>query len=281
LKLVADESRDLVVERMRTRPGKPFEIVGLKSNDTRINLEVIGKDHLHQGREVRLVCIRDITERKQAEAELRDSEARYRDYYQQAPDAYLSVDPESGLVIECNETTMEMLGRPRDDVIGHKVFEFYTPESFDRVQEALRELQDLGVLHGIELQVQSKDGTVIDVSLNATAVRDESGRVVRSRSTWRDITERKRAEETLQRLREELELRVETKVLRGNSYGLTFREVTVLHLISAGRADKEIASELGIRPHTASRHVKNIMSKMSATSRTDAGVRAVREELID
>ena len=75
LKLVADESRDLVVERMRTRPGKPFEIVGLKSNDTRINLEVIGKDHLHQGREVRLVCIRDITERKQAEAELRDSEA--------------------------------------------------------------------------------------------------------------------------------------------------------------------------------------------------------------
>ena len=96
-----------------------------------------------------------------------------------------------------------------------------------------------------------------------------------------DITEQKEAEETLQQTREELETRVEAEVLRGNTYGLTFRELTVLHLVAAGRADKEIANELGIRPHTASRHVKNIMSKMSAVSRTDAGVRAVREKLID
>ena len=66
-----------------------------------------------------------------------------------------------------------------------------------------------------------------------------------------------------------------------NAYALTFRELTVLHLVAAGRADKEIARELGISFHTASRHVKNIMSKMNATSRTDAGVRAVREQLIE
>ena len=154
LKLIAEESRTLVVERMNTRPGSPFEIVGLKKDDTRIHFEVVGKDHLHQGRKVRLVSIRDITKRKQAE-------------------------------------------------------------------------------------------------------------------------------EALQKTRDDLETKVETEMLRGNTYGLTFRELTVLHLIAAGRADKEIASELGIRPYTASRHVKNIMGKMNATSRTDAGVRAVREKLID
>jgi DNA-binding NarL/FixJ family response regulator len=70
-------------------------------------------------------------------------------------------------------------------------------------------------------------------------------------------------------------------MLRKNPYGLTFRELTVLHLVAAGRSDKETARELGIRPLTASKHVGNILGKMEATSRTDAGVRAVREGLID
>ena len=66
----------------------------------------------------------------------------------------------------------------------------------------------------------------------------------------------------------------------GSSYGLTFRELTVLHLVADGKADKEIAVALGISPLTAQKHVANILSKMEAASRTDAGVRAVREGLI-
>ena len=281
MKLVHEESQVLVTERLRTRPRKPFEMWALKRDGTRIQVEVVGKDHLYEGRPVFVVTIRDISERKQAEEALRESEERYRDYYEHAPDAYLSVDPDSGLVIECNHTTAEMLDRPKDEIIGQKVFDLYTPESFERVQAALRELQAQGTLRGIELQLRREDGKRVDVSLSATAVRDESGRVLRSRSTWRDITERKQAEETLQLLREELEVKVESELLRENSYRLTFRELTVLHLVAAGRADKEIAGELGISFHTASRHVKNIMQKMQATSRTDAGVRAVRERLID
>ena len=95
-----------------------------------------------------------------------------------------------------------------------------------------------------------------------------------------DVTDRVQAEKATELAREELEGKVERQMLRKNPYELTFRELTVLHLVAAGRADKEIASELGISRHTASKHVKNIMSKMNAASRTDAGVRAVREELI-
>jgi DNA-binding NarL/FixJ family response regulator len=70
-------------------------------------------------------------------------------------------------------------------------------------------------------------------------------------------------------------------MVRKNPYGLTFREFTVLYLVAAGRTDKGIADELGISVLTASKHVANILGKMEAASRTDAGVRAVREGLLD
>lgn len=74
---------------------------------------------------------------------------------------------------------------------------------------------------------------------------------------------------------------MERQMQRGNPYGLTFRELTVLHLVAAGRADKEIGIELGISPLTAQKHVANILRKMGVASRTEAGVRAVREGLLE
>jgi DNA-binding NarL/FixJ family response regulator len=68
---------------------------------------------------------------------------------------------------------------------------------------------------------------------------------------------------------------------RGNPYGLTFRELTVLHLVAAGKADKEIGHHLGISPLTASKHLANILDKMGAASRTEACIRALRQGLLD
>jgi DNA-binding NarL/FixJ family response regulator len=97
----------------------------------------------------------------------------------------------------------------------------------------------------------------------------------------RDISERRRAEEALQKAREDLEARAEQRMEAAARYRLTFRELTVLHLIAGGMADKEIAFQLGISPRTASKHVENILSKMNAISRTEAGVRAIREGLAE
>jgi DNA-binding NarL/FixJ family response regulator len=68
---------------------------------------------------------------------------------------------------------------------------------------------------------------------------------------------------------------------RERRYKLTFRELTVLYLVAAGMADKEIAFRLGISHRTVSKHVENILSKMGAMSRTEAGVRAIREGLVE
>ena len=63
-----------------------------------------------------------------------------------------------------------------------------------------------------------------------------------------DITARKSAEQALVELREELDRKAERTVSRGNDHGLTFRELTVLQLVVAGKSDKEIGMTLGISP---------------------------------
>lgn len=65
-----------------------------------------------------------------------------------------------------------------------------------------------------------------------------------------------------------------------NPYGLTMREVAVLRLVTVGVTDKEIASQLHISPMTVRKHVGSVRRKMSAVSRTEASVRAVREGLL-
>jgi DNA-binding NarL/FixJ family response regulator len=63
--------------------------------------------------------------------------------------------------------------------------------------------------------------------------------------------------------------------------GLTSRELEVLRLLGAGKANKEIAVELSISERTARTHVSNILSKLNLSSRTQAALWAVREGVVD
>jgi DNA-binding NarL/FixJ family response regulator len=64
-------------------------------------------------------------------------------------------------------------------------------------------------------------------------------------------------------------------------YDLSARELTVLQLVAAGMADREISRALSLSPYTINKHVRAILVKMNASSRTAAAVRAIREGLLD
>jgi len=75
--------------------------------------------------------------------------------------------------------------------------------------------------------------------------------------------------------------RIERQMERQNAYSLTFRELTILRLVGIGKSDSEIATILHISVLTAHKHVANILHKMVAASRTEAGTRALREGLVE
>jgi DNA-binding NarL/FixJ family response regulator len=68
---------------------------------------------------------------------------------------------------------------------------------------------------------------------------------------------------------------------RDRNEELTTRELEVLRLVGAGKANKEIAAELSITERTARTHVSNILGKLGLSSRTQAALWAVREGLVD
>jgi PAS domain S-box-containing protein len=151
---------------------------------------------------------KELAERKKIELALRASEARYQDLYENAPDMFVSVDAESARILQCNQTLSTALGYSKEEIIGRPIFDMYHPDCMEEVKSAFGSFVETGFVDNAQLQLRRKDGSRIDVSLNVSAVRDETGKIIHSRSVWRDITERKEIEDEIHRLNEELEQRV-------------------------------------------------------------------------
>ncbi len=149
-----------------------------------------------------------VIERMKTKAALKESEARYQDLYDNAPDMFASVDAATAKIIQCNQTLVTATGYSQDEIIGRPIFKIYHPDCMAEVKKAFRSFVETGEVHNAELQLKRKDGRKIDVSLNVSAIRDEQGNVLHSRSSWRDISERKQAEEEIRKLNESLERRV-------------------------------------------------------------------------
>ncbi len=223
--------------------------------------------------------VRDITKRKRAEEALRESEEKYRALYEDNPSMYFTVDAE-GTVLSVNRFGAEQLGYTVDELVGQSVLKVFYEADKEAVQKQLSMcVQNSAEVADWEFRKVRKDGSILWVKEAARAVRGPDGGTI-VLIVCEDITQRKEAEEALQKAREELESKVESRMQMESPYGLTFRELATLHLVAEGKSDKEIATLLGISPRTANKHLENILSKMGASSRTEAGVRAVRERLL-
>ncbi|MBE9068359.1 PAS domain S-box protein [Leptolyngbya cf. ectocarpi LEGE 11479] len=146
----------------------------------------------------------DISDRKQAEANLQESETRYRSLYQNTPAMLHSINS-VGELLDVSDRWLQTFGYERSEVIGRKSLEFLTPESRQHAQAILSDYYQTGVCTDVPYQWVCKDGSIRDVLLSATAAQDDSGNFLRSLAVLVDVTEHKKARTELTRYREHLE----------------------------------------------------------------------------
>ncbi len=177
----------------------------------------------------------EIEHRKQMEGKLKESETRYMDLYENAPDMYASVNAETARIDACNMTLANTLGYAKEEIVGHPVYNIYHPDCLEDAKKAFQSFIETGKLDNRELQLRRKDGSKLDVSLNVSAVRGENGQILSSRSTLRDITKRKRVEQELDEHREHLEelVRERTRELEAANRELEAFAYSVSHDLRA------------------------------------------------
>jgi PAS domain S-box-containing protein len=151
---------------------------------------------------------RDLLTRWQTETIMQESAKELEDLYNHAPCGYHSLN-EQGIFIRINDTELRMLGYTREELIGRKKFsDLLTDESVHMFQQTLPVFKQQGKVNNLRFQMIRKDGSILPVILNAIAINDAAGNLIRSQSTILDGTERKQAEDALQTEKKNLELRV-------------------------------------------------------------------------
>jgi PAS domain S-box-containing protein len=128
---------------------------------------------------------------------LRESERQYMDLFENAPDMYITIGPDHG-ILSCNKTGAAMLGVKVGDVVGKPFESLFSDSQQDGVREAVARMFAEGrPLRDVEAQLVTANGTGLVVNLNASLDRDESGRTANARIVARDIVERKQMEAAL------------------------------------------------------------------------------------
>ena len=141
----------------------------------------------------------DVTERKKSEAALRESEEKFRSLIESSNDGICLQDLQ-GKIIFTNTRKLELLGCDNEKkLLGTNVFDLLKESDRQRFKELIPILMEKGFLTNIETEVIKQDGSFLAVDLNFRLIRDDNGNPRYIMDTMRDITERKQAEEELEK----------------------------------------------------------------------------------
>ena len=172
--------------------GGSFETLDMRKDGTIFPVEVHTQKVNLMGEEVVLSVVRDITERKLAEENLRASEERFRILFEDSPDAVF-IETLDDQILDANTAASRMLGYSRDEFKAMTVPDLQAPEvRGEKGTVITEELARGGSFETLDIR---KDGTIISVEVNKQKIKLMGKDVVLS--VVRDITERKRVEEEL------------------------------------------------------------------------------------
>ncbi|MGZ4906498.1 MAG: PAS domain S-box protein [Halobacteriota archaeon] len=156
---------------------------------------------------------RDITERKRAEEKVRAASLYARSLLEAGLDPLVTINAR-GEITDVNTATENVTGYSREELIGSDFSDYFTEP--DKARKGYEETFLKGFVKDYPLSICHKSGRVTDVLYNATVYRNVAGDVQGVFAAARDITERKRAEEALQKSHSDLEERT-AELARSNA----------------------------------------------------------------
>jgi len=146
-------------------------------------------------------CGVDVTDRKQAE----DALARYAAIVQSSEDSIIATDV-SGNITDWNKGAERLFGYSAEEAVGKHIIFLSTPERSEENRDNIKKLFNGESVKQFETVRRRKDGTNVDVSFTISPIVDAAGRIMGMSGIVHDITERKRAEESLRRSEERFRL---------------------------------------------------------------------------
>jgi PAS domain S-box-containing protein len=149
-----------------------------------------------QNAELYQAAQRELVDRERAEEALRESEERYRSLFKDSRDAVF-ITSRDGAIVDVNESFLGLFSIEREDLAHLNMNDLYAqPHASAKLQA---EMEEKGSVRDYEVKLARPDGTLIDALTSSTLWLDANGNILGYRGITRDVTERKRAQEELQR----------------------------------------------------------------------------------
>jgi PAS domain S-box-containing protein len=192
---ILPEDRAQVKNNMSSGYEAPYQVTALRKNGTTFPCEIQGKKITYRGRPVRITALRDITDRKLAEAELLQSKERYRRIFENLQDVYYEAGID-GSILEVSPSIEKFSLYKRKELIGKSIYDVYTDPK--KREEFVELILDKGRVNDYEIYLKDKDGTQRPCSIATSLIKDRKGCPVKLIGSMRDISARKEAEKALQ-----------------------------------------------------------------------------------
>ena len=189
------ELPDIILQQYENGVRSQFETLHKRKDGTTIDVEISGYPLQLDGKPLMFYSSRDITERKQSEKALGESEQRFRSLVEGAPEGIYVQMHECFAYV--NDTLLPLLGATsKEQLLGQPIYKRIHPDSRDKVAERLCKFSENNLTNRpSEETYQRLDGKPVPVEISAVPMQfdNDKGTLV----FVRDITERKRAEEVL------------------------------------------------------------------------------------
>ena len=235
----SSDSIKFMKEQISSGNQGPYEVVGMKKDGTEFPMEIRVKMMKYKGKMARMAAIRDLTERKQAEEALQESEKRYRAVVESQIEMicrFLS----DGTITFVNNAYCNFFDKNQEELIGQKFMPLISEEDQEKVFKNIASLNPSAPIITHEHRVLNANGKIFWHKWTNRAIFNDQGKLLEYQGVGWDITERVHAEEALRKAHDELERRVKerTKELEIKKKGLEEINTAMTVLLKKREEDK-------------------------------------------